>query len=182
MQIRQLALHYRPEADRLLLRVNVSDGAQMAVWFTRRLCLRLWPHLNSLITRIGVAKESHRATLKDAIVTPEAQAMLAQSARERALRDADFKTPFSERAETHPLGTEPMVAVEVQLTPLSDGHLRLVIIDADKRNLQLHLTETMATAVKELMVKALRQADWGIEVADAAVPAAPPTPGSRLLN
>lgn len=179
MQIRQVALHYRPEADRLLLRVNVSDGAQVAVWFTRRLCLRLWPHLHSAITRIGVAKETGQAKLTHAIVTPEAQAMLAQSARERALRDADFKTPFAEQAATHPLGSEPMIAVEVQLTPRSDGHLRLVIIDASKRNVQLQLTETMATAFKELMTQALRQAEWGIDLGDAA---APPSPGSRLLN
>ena len=182
MQIRQLSLHYRPEADRLLLRVNVNDGAQVAVWFTRRLCLRLWPHLHSAVTRLAVAKETGHAKLKDAIVTPDAQAMLAQSARERVLRDADFKTPFTEQAESHPLGSEPMVAVEVQLTPLSDGHLRLAIIDANKRNLQLQLSETMATAIKELMVQALRQADWGIDLADATAPAPPPTPGSRLLN
>ena len=54
MQKRQLAVHYRPEADRLLLRVNAQDGQQFAVWFTRRLSLRLWPHLSQMVTRIGV--------------------------------------------------------------------------------------------------------------------------------
>ena len=182
MQIRQLALHYRPEADRLLLRVNSSDGQQVAVWFTRRLCQRLWPHLSGVVTRIGVAHEAAQATLKDAIVTPEAQAMLAQSARERALQGADFKTPFADQASAHPMGTEPMLAVEVQLAPRADGHLRLVIIDANKRSVQLQLTESMATAVKELMIKALRQSEWGIDLAEAQLPTPSPAPGSRLLN
>ena len=181
MQIRQLSLHYRPEADRLLLRVNADDGQQFAVWFTRRLCARLWPHLATIVTRIGVAHEAGQ-TAPDAHLMPEAHEMLAQSARERALRTADFKTPFQDQASAHPLGTEPMLATEVQLTPLPDGHLRLLIADIDKRNVQLQLTETLATAVKELMLKALHQADWGfaLETAPAAVSA--PAPGSRLLN
>jgi hypothetical protein len=181
MNIRQLALHYRPETDRILLRVNSNDGQQFAVWFTRRLCLRLWPHLASMVTKIGVAQEVATAS-PDATVMPEAQAMLAQSARERALRQADFKTPFDEHASARPLGAEPMLAAEVQLMPLANHQLRLVIIDADKRHVQLQLTEALATAVKELMGKALLQADWGFALESgppvANDPAAPP----RLFN
>ena len=181
MQIRQLALHYRPEADRLLLRVNADDGQQFAVWFTRRLCARLWPHLTSVVTRFAVAHEVAQ-TAPNAHLMPEAREMLAQSARERVLRNADFKTPFQDQASAHPLGSEPMLATEVQLTPLPDGHLRLVIVDITKRNVQLQLTETLATAVRELMLEALRQADWGFAL--QAVPATGPVPaqGSRLLN
>lgn len=181
MQIRQLALHYRPEADRVLLRVNADDGQQFAVWFTRRLCARLWPHLASVVTRIAVAREVAR-TAPHAHLMPEAQAMLAQSARERMLRDADFKTPFQDQASAHPLGSEPMLATEVQLTPLPDGHLRLVIVDISKRTVQLQLTQTLAVAVKELLQKALHQADWGFAL-QTVPPAVPdPAPGSRLLN
>ena len=181
MQIRQLALHYRPEADRLLLRVNADDGQQFAVWFTRRLCARLWPHLTSVVTRFAVAHEVAQ-TAPNAHLMPEAREMLAQSARERVLRNTDFKTPFQDQASAHPLGSEPLLATEVQLTPLPDGHLRLVIVDITKRNVQLQLTETLATAVRELMLEALRQADWGFAL--QAVPATGPVPaqGSRLLN
>ena len=182
MQIRQLALRYRPEADRLLLRVNSGDGQQVAVWFTRRLCKRLWPHLAEAVTRIGVAHETGKSALHNAMVTPEAQAMLAQAARERALRDADFKTPFADQASGHPLGPEPLLATEVQLTPLADGHLRLTIVAVDQRSVQVQLTESMATAVKELMLKAIQQADWGFELGDAVVAVPAPAPGSRLLN
>ena len=182
MQIRQLALHYRPEADRLLLRVNSGDNQQVAVWFTRRLCQRLWPHLSQAVTRIGVARETGQSNLHNPMVTPEAQAMLAQSARERALRDADFKTPFADQASGHPLGVEPLLATEVQITPLADSHLRLAIVAADKRSVQVQLTESMATAVKELMFKAMQQAEWGFELGEAAQSAPTPAPGSRLLN
>lgn len=181
MNIRQLALHYRPEADRILLRVNASDGQQFAVWFTRRLCVRLWPHLAGMVTKIGVALEA-ATTAPDATLMPEAQAMLAQSARERALRDADFKTPFDDHASAHPLGAEPMLAAEVQLTPLANHQLRLVIVDGEKRHVQLQLTEALATAVKELLGQALRQADWGVAVDSAPAAEAGAAAVSRLLN
>jgi hypothetical protein len=179
MQIRQLALHYLPEHDRLLLRVNADDGQQFSVWFTRRLSVRLWPHLAGVVTRIGVAHEVAQVT-PGATLMPEAQAMLAQSARERVLRDADFKTPFNDQASAHPLGVEPMLATEVQLMPLPNGQLRVVIIDNSRRNVQLQLTEVLATAVKELMAAALRQADWGLAL--EAAPAAPARQTSPLLN
>jgi len=181
MHIRQLALHYRPEADRLLLRVNADDGQQFAVWFTRRLTLRLWPHLASLVTRISVAQEVAQS-VPDATLTAEAQTMLAHSARERALRSADFKTPFDEHPSARPLGDEPLLATEVQLAPLPNGQLRLVIIDSNKRHVQLQLTEALATAVRELMIQALRQADWGL-VLDSAPRADPDVPQApRVLN
>ena len=181
MHIRQLALHYRPEADRILLRVNSDDAQQFAVWFTRRLCLRLWPHLAGMVSQIGASQEA-AAAAPGATVMPEAKAMLAQSARERALRNADFKTPFDEHASAHPLGTEPMLAAEVQLVPLANHQLRLVIVDAGKRRVQLQLTEALATAVRELMGKALAQADWGWAAEGGAAAQADPATPPRLLN
>jgi hypothetical protein len=181
MQIRQLALHYRPEADRLLLRVNATDGEQFSVWLTRRLSARLWPHLSGMVTRIGVAQEVAQ-TAPNATLMPEAQAMLADSARERALRGADFKTPFEEQASTLPLGPEPLLATEVQLTPLANGHLRLVIVDANQRHVQLQLTEVLATAVRELMHKAMNQADWGLVLDGAPTREAEAPTAPRLLN
>lgn len=190
MLIRQLALHYRPEPDRLLLRVNSSDGQLFAVWFTRRLAMRLWPHLNQMVTQLGVQHEvaqlgSQRATstqAPDATLLPEARAMLADAARERALRKTDFATPFDTQANAQPLGPEPMLATEVQLAPLPNGCLRVIVIDGAKRNVQLQLTEELATAVRELMAQALRQADWGlaIETPVAAAESAPEE--KRRLN
>lgn len=191
MQIRQLALHYRPEPDRLLLRVNSSDGQLFAVWFTRRLALRLWPHLNQLVTQIGIQHEATQLGVKNAAATrtpaatllPEAQAMLADAARERALKKTDFATPFDTQSATvQPLGTEPMLATEVQLAPLPNGCLRVVVTDSSRRNVQLQLTQDLATAVRELMAQALRQADWGLAI-DASFAAAMPAPeDKRRLN
>lgn len=181
MQIHQLALHHDVEADRLLLRIRSGEGQVFAVWLTRRLVLRLWPLLSSLAQRAGAAHVLAQAA-PGALPTPEAGAMLAEQARERTLREADFSQPFHDAppgdAAPHPLGPEPLLAHTVQLTPQDGGRLHLSILDARRRRLQLDLDANLATAVRELMAAALRQADWGIAV-DASAEQAPPP---RVLN
>jgi hypothetical protein len=178
MHIRQVSLQYHAEADRLLLRVRSSDDHVFAVWMTRRLCLRLWPHLSTMVQHAGktqaVAKAAPHAT-----PTPEAAAMLADTAREQTLKQADFSQPFQAAAAQQPFGPEPMLAHLVQLTPQAGGKLQVSISDAQNRNVQLVLDDTLATAVRELMLAALRQADWGFALEAAA---ASDEPAARLLN
>jgi hypothetical protein len=68
----------------------------------------------------------------------------------------------------------------VQLTPRAEGHLQLAISDAQQRQVQLELDASLAAAVRELVIAALRQADWGLALDSdsAAAPAAAP----RVLN
>jgi hypothetical protein len=178
MHIRQLAVHYHPEADRLLLRVRSSDEAVFAVWLTRRLCLRLWPHLSSLVQRAGAAQALSQAA-PHALATPEAAAMLAETTRERVLQQADFSQSFQDTAAHAPLGAEPLLAHTVQMTPRAHGHLQLAISDAQQRRVQLDFDASLAAAVRELVVAALRQADWGLAL-DSEGPAAAAAP--RVLN
>jgi hypothetical protein len=178
MHIRQVSLQYHAEADRLLLRVRSSDDNVFAVWMTRRLCLRLWPHLSAMVQQAGTAQAVALAAPR-AIPTAEAAAMLAASARQRTLEEADFSRPFQAASAQQPLGPEPMLAHMVQLTPQAGGRLQLSISDAHKRNVQLVLDAALGTAVRELMVAALRQADWGfaLEAEPASTEAA-----ARVLN
>lgn len=176
MHIRQVSLQYHAEADRLLLRVRSSDDNLFAVWMTRRLCLRLWPHLSVMVQRAGAA-HAVAVAAPQATPTPEAAAMLAESAREQTLAQADFSQPFQTAAAQQPLGAEPMLAHTVQLTPQAGGLLQLSISDAQQRNVQLGLDATLATAVRELMAAALRQADWGLVLEVPVV-----EPGVRVLN
>lgn len=178
MHIRQVSLQYDAEADRLLLRVRSSDDNVFAVWMTRRLCLRLWPHLSAMVQRAGTA-QAVAVAAPQATPTLEAAAMLAESARERTLQQADFSQPFRATAAQQPLGPEPMLAHTVQLTPQDGGKLQLSISDAHKRNVQLVLDAALGTAVRELMLVALRQADWGLAL-DIATPSSEPS--ARLLN
>jgi hypothetical protein len=178
MHIGQIAVQYDADADRVLLRVRSADEQLFAVWLTRRLCLRLWPHLAALVHNAGAAQALAQAA-PQAVATPEAQAMLADAARQRALQQSDFSQPFTVAPTAQqPLGPQPLLAHTVQMTPLAQGRLQLAIRDAQQRSVQLELDPAMATAVRELMAAALRQADWGFALdAPAAAQAAP-----RMLN
>lgn len=179
MQIRQLAVQYDAQADRLLLRVRSSADQVFAVWLTRRLCLRLWPHLSSLVQRAG-ASQLLVQRASQAVPTPDAVAMLAETARERTLAEADFSQPFEAAGAQQPLGAEPLLAHTVHLTPRSGGSLQLAVVDAQRRSLQLELDAALGTAVRELVAAALRRADWGIDA--GAAPAAGAAAAPRLLN
>lgn len=180
MHIRQLALHYHAEADRLLLRVRSSDDNLFAVWLTRRLCLRLWPHLSGLALQVGTAQAVAQAA-PHATPTVQAAAMLGDAARERAMQQADFSQPFQADAAQQPLGAEPLLAHTVQLTPQGGNQLAVTIIDAQRRSVQMVLDDTLATAVRELMATALRQSDWGVAL-QADVVAADAAAAPRTLN
>jgi hypothetical protein len=178
MHIRQVSLQYHAEADRLLLRVRSADEQVVAVWLTRRLCQRLWPHLSMAMQQVGAAQALAKAAPR-ATPTADAVAMLAASAREQTLKQADFSQPFQAQAAHQAFGAEPMLAHTVRLTPQPEGKLGVAISDAQQRNVQIVLDDALATAVRELLLSALRQADWGFALEP---PAADVEPTARLLN
>lgn len=113
---------------------------------------------------------------------PEAQPMLAQVAKASVLREADFKTPFNAQITSQPLGKEPLLATEVQMTTLADGQLRLTLFDAQRRSIALQLTDQMAIAVRELLEQGLGQAHWGVLIGEASGARVMQAPGERVLN
>lgn len=168
MQVRYEAL-----ADRLLIQVRTRGGDLYAIWLTRRIALRLWPPLQQLVTRIGVAHTAPQAT-----VLPEAREMMAQAARERPLPTADFQTKFDPQPVSQPLGPEPLLPASIDLGPgqAANGQpsgLTLKIAEARGRKLELRLGDDLATALLRLMEKALAAADWGIVAAPPPAQANP---------
>lgn len=186
MQIRQIAVHYQAEDDRLLLRVLASDEQAFAVWLTRRLTQRLWPHLVTVVQQLGVtqalmAPEATRPS-SHATLAPEARAMLAEGARRQALGGTDFSRPYDAGNAAQPLGSEPLLATTMQLTPEAQGHLHLTVRDAKGRQIGLTLTATLAIAVHELMRAALAKAEWGFGAEGSSVELAAVQPAPRTLN
>jgi hypothetical protein len=169
MQLSQISVQYLPEADRLLMRVKSTAGELYEVWLTRRLMLRWWPHVQTVVQGLGATGQAQRLA-PTSVPTPEAKTMMAEAAKQTALAGADFKTPFDASAKAQPLGKEPMLVVEVQMSVIASGahkQLRLTLLDAQKRQVQLQLAEPLAIAVRELLEKALGKAQWGLLLGEA---------------
>ena len=178
-----MQVRYHPAADRVLWQLRTAGGEMFAVWLTRRMLRQLWPPLVNLVTLAGVARVA-----PDAVVLPEARAMMAQAVRDRPLPNTDFATPFDAKPAAQPLGPEPLLPSAIDLGPGSGG-LALALREPGGRHLQLQLSADLATGLLRLLEQALVEADWGILPAPAApdgaqAPDAPPgaKPAPVLLS
>jgi len=177
VNIHQMQVRYQSGPDRVLWQVRTTEGELFAVWLTRRMLRLLWPHLNRHVTLTGVARVAPNAT--PATVLPEAQAMLAQAARERPLPSARFNEPFDTKAVAQPLGPEPLLPEAIDLGAGADGRgLKLQVREAGGRRMAMTLHDDLANALMRLLEAALKEADWGLATAPVppAEPAGPAAP------
>jgi hypothetical protein len=177
VDIHQIQVKYEPVQDRLLMQVRTRDEQLFGLWLTRRMVMRMWPPVRQLMTSIAVDRTAPGAT-----PVPEAREMLAQAARERALKSTDFKTQFNPTATKLPLGPEPMLPTAIDLRKAPRGAIVLAIRDTQGRSLELQLGEDLANGWMKLVENALAQADWGIEIVAKAPEAPAAAPPSRVLN
>jgi len=177
MDIHQIQVKYDPVADRLLLQIRTREEQLFPIWLTRRMVVRLWPHFRGMVSGLAVSR-----TAPAAVAVPEARDMLADAARERALKAADFKTAFNASAATQPLGPEPVLPIAIDLRPAPRQAVVLVIRDAHGRSLELAFGEDLAHGLLKLVESALAGSEWGLVTPAAAQPAEPGTPPARVLN
>lgn len=177
MEIHQIQVKVDPLADRLLLQVRTRDEKLFAVWLTRRLTMRLLPHLVQTVSALAVAR-----TAPGALAVPEARDMLAAAARDRALQNADFETAFDASSAQSALGPEPMLPAEVDLVRGQSSGLSLRIRDRMGRSLDLFLGEEFALAFLQLVERAAVQADWGLGPVRPGAGSETQSPAPRLLN
>jgi hypothetical protein len=157
MQIHQLSVSHDEVQDRLLLRLNTQDAQEFRFWLTRRMALRLLPAMNQSLTRLEAAQPGVAAS------DPSAQQILTEIKRDAFLKTADFATPYAAKAQQLPLGSEPLLVTDAQLTFQSNGSLEVVLqqktglsIQSCHLNLHVQLVHGLIHLVKETLVKA----DW----------------------
>jgi hypothetical protein len=165
MQIHQMSVTYLPEQDRIMMRINTTEGEEMRMWLTRRLMVGLWPLLSKLLTEHLLKLESAGASLSGA--TPELKKMLAEFRKEEFLQHADFDTPYKEGPQRTPLGEEPLLVTDVDATPLANGPLRLNFNerppstgDTKPRSFQMEMQPKLMQGLMHLLDQALLQSQW----------------------
>lgn len=165
MNIHQVSATYVQEQDRILVRINTPQGDEMRLWFTRRLCLSLWPTLDRAVLATSELATRHDGSAPQ----PQGQAaqrMVGEFKRAAALQSADFKTPYKANAEPHlPLGTEPLLVSEIRLTPQTSGALRIEFQEklagmVAPRGFQVELVGTLVHGFVHLLERAIDQSQW----------------------
>lgn len=162
MNIRQLQVSYIPEQDRLLTRINTQDGAEIRLWLTRRLVLRLWPGLIRAGETLALESLSSQHALAE--VAPEARGMMADMAREAALGEADFSTPFAAEPASLPLGQEPLLVNRVDLAPQGGGIMRVAFRQSETRGIEVRMAAPLLHAFCQLVQKEANKAEWNFKL------------------
>ena len=166
MNVHQLSIAYMPEQDRVLVRVNTLEGKELQFWLTRRLTLGLSPLMDKVVTE-HVARHGGPATSHVAAMDDLSKKAVAQFQRSETLRNSDFATPYKAAEAGVPLFAQPLLITEVNLTPLSNGQLRLSCAEklprtpaAAPRSFQMALSQQLIHAFVHLLDRAITQSQW----------------------
>ncbi len=167
MNIHQLSVNYLQEHDRILVRVNTTDAAELRLWFTRRLALGFAPLLSQVVTLQTAMQETTQSQYISPLATSDAatQQMLADFKKHEHLQKSDFQTPFKGQPSQLPLGGEPLLVTEVNITPLPSGQIQLVfsekLPDVDKpRSFTMALEANLTHGFMHLLDKAMAVSLW----------------------
>jgi hypothetical protein len=130
VNIHQLSINYLHEPDRILARINTTDGKELRLWFTRRLTLGFMPMLNNAVAQWISRREAAQSALISPAATADlpTQRLWADFKRSEALQKADLHTPYQAPSDW-PLGSEPLLITQVQVTPLDNGQLQVGFIE-----------------------------------------------------
>lgn len=163
MNIHQMSVTFLPEQDRILMRVNTTEGEETRLWLTRRLMVALWPLLSRMLTEHLLRLEPAGTSLGAA--DEALKKMLTEFRKEEFLQHADFDTPFQDDEPQLPMGEEPLLVTDVDATPLPAGPLRLSFNErlhsVDKpRSFQLEMEPKLMQGLMYLLEQALEQAQW----------------------
>ncbi len=189
MQIHQMSASYVAEQDRVLVRINTTDGEEMRLWLTRRLMAGLWPVLTRLLTEHLLKLEAAGSSL--ATANPELKQMLTDFRKEEFLQQADFDTPYKEAQSRLPLGEEPLLVMDVEATPLANGPLRLNFHEragggeTRTRSFQMEMSVQLTQGLMHLLDQAMAKSGWREPFAAPVAPEVAPEAGEarpRYLN
>ncbi|MFM8755926.1 MAG: hypothetical protein ACKODU_02710 [Limnohabitans sp.] len=158
MNIHQLNVSHVERHDRLLLKLNTQTAQEFRFWLTRRLAIRLMPALEQAIGRLESTQPGVLAP------DPASQKILTELKRGAFLTQADFQTPYSDQIQHLPLGEEPMIVTDVQLTVQASG-VQITLQDKgaapnQQHNCQLNLSPSLLHGMVHLLRQAFDKAQW----------------------
>jgi len=156
MRLHQLKVEYRPEEDRLLMRLATDTGAEVLLWLTRRCLTRLWPVLLNMAQAVPEVQLQHN---------PEARKALLGIQHEKAIQQANFSKPYEEAERERPLGAEPLLITRIQPRRDAQGRNVLGLLPAAGQGVHLTLDESLLHGLLRLLQNAVKKSEWNIDLA-----------------
>ena len=172
MRLHQIRIDYHPEQDRLLLRVNTDDGAELRFWLTRRFVKGLWPALLRAAETVGEARAQPDPAVRKAMLEFE---------HEKAVSQADFATPYKAPINL-PLGAEPLLVTRLRAQPDGRGNALIAMHPTQGQGMDLSMDAMLLHSFSRLIQGAVGKTDWDVrlELPRAPLPAAPAAEGTKF--
>ena len=160
--IEQLNISYIASEDRLLLKIAISDVAEIALWLTRRIVKLLWQLLNSteLNYRIGSqlksAQNLQTNSLKSLSSLNQTQHLLPSVANHAALSSLDFSQPYPPRQTLN--ANKVFLVSDCQI--IHDTHRHFLVLICAQHTVKLALDSELLAALVNILQLATQQAHW----------------------
>ncbi len=163
MHIHQFQASYQLEHDRILVRLNTTDGQEQRIWFTRRMMMGLFPHMEKMTARLALPQATpvgHDGSAGKAV---------SDFHRQEVLEKTDFATPFQSVQPMLVANDAPLLVTSVQVTPHNKESLTLKFDEAiagtdQVRSMEINMGATIMLGLMHVLGMALKASGWGISV------------------
>ena len=172
MQIAQLQVAFDPRADRLLMRIASQANEEFRVALTRRLVKALWPHLQRMLeSHLAVTSPAESpAAQPDTTSQPAEPAEPPQPNEASAAGAGTYSEPFDDSKLTHPLGNEPVLAMESRLQPRKGPICRVMLGEVRARQVTFDCDRELMLALCAMIRATVEKAEWNLDLDALAKP------------
>lgn len=154
MQINQVNISYHQSEDRLLMRINTLDGAELRLWLTRAVVARM-------LAGLAQSEKTLTTYLPPQIYAPSVARALEQFDQEATLLQSDFLTPFADNSTHYPLGQQPLLVVKLEIAGSEDrASFSFDLLSGQK--VTIKLTVEMISNINKLLCDLLQRVDWNL--------------------
>jgi hypothetical protein len=149
VSVKQFSAHYAPLEDRILLRLNTTEGDLCQFWVTRAIAKSLNRQAQSAVEQSVAAEHTERSSK-----------IIAEFQKEGLKKQLSFEESFEGGSQT-PLGTEPVLITQVTMDKAGEG-VAIALTLATNQILRFTLLPMQLQALTLLIERLVLQGDWGI--------------------
>ncbi len=169
MQIHQFQVSYLAEQDRILVRMNSTEGEEQQLWLTRRMLRGLYPHLEQTFRQLTLGATSNLG--HDGAAGNAVQAFQ----RQEVLNRADFDTPFQSAASPLDDADLPLLVTTTHIHKQNDSMVSVRFEEnlqghAENRQLEIQMGSDTLLGLLHVIRLALQTSDWDLNTVPAPAP------------
>jgi hypothetical protein len=149
--VQQINMGYNAPEDRLLLKIGMSDDAELNVWLTRKTVKTLW----QLLQDANVV-----AVMAPDVNSSQAQELLQSFAKESVAQKLDFSEEYKKRNPTN--SEEMFLAQDCHIVKADDNTSTLDLICTNGQTVKVILSQDLSLALINMLQLVAKEAAWDL--------------------